>query len=75
MNIALKPDTRKIIKRLIAEGRYASEQEAVAAAVHQLDDMGRVDWPLQLSRPALKMLGEKIKREGRDKLRRQKKEK
>ncbi|MDX2144871.1 MAG: hypothetical protein SFV19_16060 [Rhodospirillaceae bacterium] len=91
MNIVLKPNARKIIKRLIAEGRFASEQEAVDAAVRQLDDdLSWVDWErvqkmaavgfagldrgegIRLDRQGLKMLGEKIKREGRENLRRAK---
>lgn len=43
MNIALKPQAKKILKRLVAEGQYASESEALNAAVFQMDD-GSVDW-------------------------------
>jgi len=43
MNIALKPQAKKILRRLVAEGQYASESEALNAAVFQMDDSG-VDW-------------------------------
>ena len=44
MNIALKPEAKKLLKRLVAEGQYASEGEALNAAVMQLEDDSWIDW-------------------------------
>lgn len=44
MNIALKPETRKILKRLVAEGQYASEEEALNKVIQDLDDESWIDW-------------------------------
>lgn len=44
MNISLNPRARKVIKRMIAEGRYESESEAVSDVVLQFEDDRNIDW-------------------------------
>jgi len=41
MNVTLTPDIEALVARLVRNGRYASETEALAAAVRLLDEKER----------------------------------
>ena len=45
MNVVLKPETDKLLKRLVAEGQFPSEAEAIHAAVIQMTvNDESIDW-------------------------------